>query len=360
MPHTASCPRKRSACRPFVLIVSGDEDVHVPPVVAEIRRLGGDWDVLDLARIPQFTSISVGHDVGRGWSARLGHPDGRELSSGAIEAIWWRRPRHYTLSPSVREQERDFAFDQVHEGMIGVWGAMKARWVNHPWRDSQATHKLSQLSVAYRLGFELPRTLVTTSREEARRFLGERRGARHVWKSLTPNPSRWLPTQMLDEAAADEIPSVDWAPVMFQEYVEGVDLRVTVIGGEVFAAEIDARATTSPHDFRPVYGACRVGATSISDASRALIMGAMSELGLTYAAFDFRRSEDGREVFLEVNPAGQWLFVEQRTGQPIAAALARHLCDGDGVGGQESSPPSRSAPPILPCKTRTVGGHKNS
>ena len=34
----------------------------------------------------------------------------------------------------------------------------------------------------------------------------------------------------------------------------------------------------------------------------------------------------GEYVFLEVNPAGQWLFVEQRTGLPIARALADYLC----------------------------------
>ena len=48
----------------------------------------------------------------------------------------------------------------------------------------------------------------------------------------------------------------------------------------------------------------------------------MQRLGLRYGAADFRVAPDGDLVFLEVNPAGQWLFVEYATGQPIAAALA--------------------------------------
>jgi glutathione synthase/RimK-type ligase-like ATP-grasp enzyme len=48
-------------------------------------------------------------------------------------------------------------------------------------------------------------------------------------------------------------------------------------------------------------------------------------LGLVYGAIDMRLTPDGRYVFLEVNPAGQWLFIEGRTGQPITSAVARTL-----------------------------------
>jgi glutathione synthase/RimK-type ligase-like ATP-grasp enzyme len=59
------------------------------------------------------------------------------------------------------------------------------------------------------------------------------------------------------------------------------------------------------------------------------VVGALLRLlkaaGLRYGAVDMRRTPDGRHVFLEVNPAGQWRFVEQVTGQPITAAMARLL-----------------------------------
>lgn len=51
----------------------------------------------------------------------------------------------------------------------------------------------------------------------------------------------------------------------------------------------------------------------------------MARLHLQYGAIDMRRTPDDRYVFLEINPAGQWLFVEQATEQPIAATLARLL-----------------------------------
>jgi hypothetical protein len=51
----------------------------------------------------------------------------------------------------------------------------------------------------------------------------------------------------------------------------------------------------------------------------------MGCLGLTYGAIDLRLMPEGRYVFLEVNPAGQFLYIEQATDQPIAAALAHVL-----------------------------------
>jgi glutathione synthase/RimK-type ligase-like ATP-grasp enzyme len=52
-------------------------------------------------------------------------------------------------------------------------------------------------------------------------------------------------------------------------------------------------------------------------------------LGLSYGAIDMRRTPQGDYFFLEVNPAGQWLFVEVRTGQPISQAVADRLADLD-------------------------------
>ena len=70
-------------------------------------------------------------------------------------------------------------------------------------------------------------------------------------------------------------------------------------------------------------------ATEISSETEQLLLRLMQKLGLIYGAIDLRRTPDGREVFLEVNPAGEWLFVEERTGQPITNAMAELLIQFD-------------------------------
>jgi biotin carboxylase len=48
-----------------------------------------------------------------------------------------------------------------------------------------------------------------------------------------------------------------------------------------------------------------------------------------YGAIDMRRTPDGEYYFLEVNPAGQWHFVEHRTGLQITKAMAGLLARYD-------------------------------
>ncbi|MGI9001101.1 MAG: hypothetical protein ACR2GH_05490 [Pseudonocardia sp.] len=47
--------------------------------------------------------------------------------------------------------------------------------------------------------------------------------------------------------------------------------------------------------------------------------------GLTFGAFDFSVTPDGRWWFLECNPAGQWGWLADETGLPIAEAIADEL-----------------------------------
>jgi glutathione synthase/RimK-type ligase-like ATP-grasp enzyme len=66
----------------------------------------------------------------------------------------------------------------------------------------------------------------------------------------------------------------------------------------------------------------RCAGIHVPDRVSVLLMKLCAELGLVYAAVDFRLTPEGEYIFLELNPAGQWLFIEQATQMPIGAALA--------------------------------------
>ena len=54
----------------------------------------------------------------------------------------------------------------------------------------------------------------------------------------------------------------------------------------------------------------------------------MRALGLEYGAIDMKLTSHGQYYFLEINPAGQVLFIEKLARLPISQALARHLLQG--------------------------------
>ena len=150
-----------------------------------------------------------------------------------------------------------------------------------------------------------------------------------IQKTLTPltDDDRGFTRRLSARDLDDRVEAVRQAPRL-QEYVDGPDLRVIAVGPALFAMEVDARATEHPEDCRRDWARGRptARATELPAEVASGILGVMARLGLAYGAFDLRRRDrDGEHLFLEVNPAGQWLYVEEVTGQPITAAVAELL-----------------------------------
>lgn len=51
----------------------------------------------------------------------------------------------------------------------------------------------------------------------------------------------------------------------------------------------------------------------------------MSALGSRFGVLDFLVTPAGEWYFLEINPNGQWAWIEQETGLPISSAIADAL-----------------------------------
>jgi hypothetical protein len=169
-------------------------------------------------------------------------------------------------------------------------------------------------------GFMVPETLITNEPELVREFLATH--GRVVYKSISGTRSI---VQELDDAALERIDDIRWCPVQFQAYVEGIDVRVHVIGREVFATQIASAAT----DYR--YAGARDGiparleATRLSEAVEQRCVDLTARLGLRFSGIDLRITPDDEVVCFEVNPCPAYAYYEGHTGQPIARAVARHL-----------------------------------
>lgn len=307
----------------MILAISHRGDAHAPPVLAALRGLGARAVLLDLADFPRRGRVALGFGPGR--RGPVLHAPGGIIRAGDVTAIWWRRPRPPEADARLDEARADFAVRQAWEALAGLAATLRVRWVNDPWREAAAARKPLQLERAGAAGLAVPRTLVTNDPAAARAFLRAHAARRTVRKTLDATPWDWRPTRLVGPGSASGPAGVRLAPAVLQEYVPGVDVRVTVVGGALFAAAIDARATSSPEDFRPVLDAARVEPCDLPREVARRVRALVASLGLRYAAVDLRRRDDGEHVFLEANPSGQWLFVERRTGQPITAAVARLL-----------------------------------
>jgi glutathione synthase/RimK-type ligase-like ATP-grasp enzyme len=323
-----------------VLVISSLEDLHMHAVAKALQKQGGTVELLDLSEFPGTLMLTMEFD-GSGRRLSLRREGGGTLDLRTVSAVWWRRPQPYGVAPGIADQAaRRFALSETATAFSGLFHSLDAFWINHPGRDEAAHHKPWQLAVAQRLGLALPQTLMTSDPEEARDFW-LRHSGNVIYKVFRSFPDAWRETRKLkpeDEALSD---TVRLAPVIFQNFVEAVaDVRVTIVGSEVFAASADARGGEYPIDFR-FNSNLRWDRHRLPASVEDRLHGLMAQMGLEYGAIDLRLTPEGEYVFLEINPAGQFLWVELATGQQISDALAAHL--------QRPGRPSLKQSPCLPA-----------
>ena len=306
----------------MILIISFPDNDHVSRVT---EHLTSDFEVLDLATIPAQTRMHA-YAGNTADHLLLDTPSGRRIDLDTVGAVWNRRIRSFTIDPSVTDETAKlFAHSETTEAVQGLWYAMPCYWMNHPTADEMALRKVTQHRAAHHLGMRIPETLVTNGPDEARAFV-ERHAAtgvvRKAFRNIAQAPRETLKVGPQELAMID---SVRFAPVILQEYIPvALDLRVTVVDDQIFATSFRSDPQYEV-DYRPGVGTADVQPYTLPDDVAAKLMQLMAHFGLKYGAVDFRLTPEGEHVFLEVNPAGEYLFASERTGQPIPQAIAAAL-----------------------------------
>ncbi len=321
-------PEPERAARPgSILIISSERDEHAGAVANQLTRLGVEHHLLDLAGFPENVGLVLRYANEAAPAALLRGVGGADIDLANVGAVWYRRPQPFVIPASLnRPSHRTFAYNESHEAIAGLWQMLDVFWMNHPTRDEVAARKAYQLGVARSSGLEIPPTLISNDPAEVRNFLAERGSRGTIYKAFSATQQEWRETRLVRDEERALLDQVRHAPVIFQEYVPArFDLRVTVVGDQIFAAAIHSQDTQYQVDFRIDMNRAKVEPHELPTEVATSLAGFMARLGLVYGAIDMRLTPDGRYVFLEVNPAGQWLFVEGRTGQPISAAVAHTL-----------------------------------
>ena len=309
----------------MILIISFVDNEHVRRVT---RHLTHDFEVVDLAWFPSRMAMHAYAGQKRD-ALFLDLPSGRRLALDDVGAVWHRRIRGFSLDPGLTDATaQTFAFSECNEGLPGLWAAMDCFWMNRPHADERAMKKVAQHRLAGLAGLRVPATLVTNGPDEARAFIAAHAAQGVVRKAFRNIPQAPRVTLRLGADELALIDSVRFAPVIFQEYIPlALDLRVTVVDGEVFATSFRS-APGFDADYRPGVGSAEVRPYDLPDEVAAGLLRLMERMELKFGAADFRVTPAGEHVFFEINSAGEYLFVCDRTGQPIpqaiAAALERH------------------------------------
>lgn len=304
-----------------VLILTSEEDVTADMVVHRLVQQGTPVLRVDPADIPGRVALTARITAG---GEVVGHlsTDRQHVALGDIRSVWLRRPG----SPGAAATEQaEWVATETERALYGALRAIRAPWMNHPDAVNQSRYKPWQLRTAREAGLLIPDTLFTTEPTAAEQFADE---SPVIVKSVSgrhpEDPPVTLPTARV-EHGADFTGVAASATCLQREVAKGADLRLTVIGEQMFPCVIEPEdGQTLDWRWLPAEE-CAWAIQEIPAALRASVLRYMATAGLVYAAVDFAIDTSGEFWFLEANAGGQFGFVEITTGAPISQAIADWL-----------------------------------
>jgi hypothetical protein len=268
-------------------------------------------------------SWSISSDC-REHKASISDRTGETVDLRNLDVVWWRRLTGAARLPDnlTDEAARDLV---VRDCRATLWGlaltGFQGVWVSDPQATRVAENKLVQLKAATNAELHVPRTLVSQDPNQVRAFCSELE-FQVVVKTVAGTPKTPVMTGFVaPEMLTDE--AVKLCPAIYQEFVPGNrHLRVCCFGEDVYAALL----TTDRLDWRYPLDAS-VERYDIDRVTAQRLQQVLKSLRLEMGVFDMKLTPQSEPVWLEVNPQGQFLFLEGLCGMPLTEIFANFLLE---------------------------------
>lgn len=309
------------------LVLTHPFDPTADHVVTELNRRDAPVFRCDPGEFPKRLTLTATLEAG--WIGELHLPE-RAVRLEDIGCVYYRRPTSFEMPDGMSDEVRRFASREARMGLGGVLASLP-RWLNHPGDIASAEFKPVQLAVARDCGLAVPSTIVTNDPGEAAAFI--RRVDRAVYKPFTQGAvvedesTRVVFTTPVTPVDLDS--SVALTAHLLQAWVEKqYELRLTVVDDSYFVVRIDPNSDAAAIDWRRDYDNLSYSVLlDLPTNLTASVAALMRRLRLRFAAIDFIVDAEGVHHFIDLNPNGQWAWIEEATGAPIASAIADALLD---------------------------------
>jgi glutathione synthase/RimK-type ligase-like ATP-grasp enzyme len=329
-----------SSNKKLVLMLTADYDPEADLVGRRLWARGIDYVRLNTDDIPNrlqvYYSINKHGCSDQNFSFALGDTD--FLDTSKIVVTWLHH--FYIKEIKIRGNNalaQEFSFQQWNDAIYTLQRSMKnCKWINSPQPTLTAeSDRMLQLSTARSVGFNIPTTLITNNPKAARDFYYLHNGnivlkALHHHRVENRGKIYSMYTHRVSKQDLSRLDALSYAPCILQERVANKksELRVTVVGNQLFATRIDSPPPTiegweedihrCPMSKLPMKA---IESSQVKDSFTEQCIKLIKLLKLRYGALDFVEDKRGDITFLEVNPDGDWWWIERRTGQKITEAM---------------------------------------
>lgn len=258
---------------------------------------------------------------------------GIDFDTRSVRAVWWRK----IWSPSILKQvDPSFVNGAAAECNMGrqlLYWALKGipninDYETEMWLSS---NKFLQAQIAQSVGLCIPHSIYTSDPAAVRQLYAQHPNGIicKLHDALSFSMTGGVPhlyTTIVTEEMMEQLDSLEYAPMIFQERIhKAYELRIAYINGHCFAGKIPpVKNMPGMDDWRNSAG-FEWQPYELPEEEQAKLRLFMQKAGLLFGAIDVIRSTDGRYVFLEVNPSGEWGMVQKFLNYPIAETIADTL-----------------------------------
>ena len=309
-----------------IAIVTFADDLHALVIQDRLRSMPETrCAVIEADRLAD-------HPDALSWHAPVDEPsftvsgrDGELLDVASLDAIWFRRWNHpqRDIPPLADPAQVEVVHRSCSTTLLGgLLTSFHGTWVSTPEATRRAENKLVQLRAAQAAGFVVPQTLISQDPPAIRAFCAALPSPA-VIKTVHGTPrSQLFSLRVTDDHLSDD-DALRMCPTIFQEYVPGHrHLRVLCCGRRSYAVQIETERLDWRLDLDTPMFPVRLEAAVERQLSDIL-----ERLGLRMGVADLKITPAGDPVWLELNPQGQFLFLEGLTGLDLTGAFADFLRD---------------------------------
>jgi len=261
--------------------------------------------------------------------------DNKEYLLNEFEAIWYRRLfLGQALDPNIPKDYRNPILEESRRVIYGIMETTDVFKLDDYRTVRRTSDKHLQLKTALECGLSIPNTLVTNSANELTRFynkiptgiISKMQSSFAIYEDGKENV---VFTNTVEPQHMINLEGLQISPMKFQEKIEKrLELRVTVVGDEIFCFSIDSQAMDGAQiDWRKKGGALlnKWKSHKLPKGLEKQLLQLMDILGLNYGAMDLILTPENEYVFLEVNPVGEFFWLDNLAQGAISEAIAKLL-----------------------------------
>ncbi len=254
-----------------------------------------------------------------------------------VKSVYFRRPQmpEVLLGDKLTTGEIEFVRTELAYTLEGLYKVLRGSfWISSVDAIREAENKIYQLQLAKSIGFKIPPSLITNDPIVATQF-----NANHT-TIIKP-----IKSGLLDDSDGDKViftskvkdfeaesNRIKACSTYFQKFIDkAADIRVTVVGDKTFPALIESQEFSETQvDWRRGENIkLNYKKIVLPEHIELLCLLLTRKLRLKFGAIDLVIDKLGNYYFLEINPNGQWAWIEKQLDYNISEEIVNLLHNGN-------------------------------